>query len=58
VVLTVGPSGEVSATRVVDGSGNVNELAFEKIERNAGISDARFTLDLPKDVHRVTPPKL
>jgi outer membrane lipoprotein carrier protein len=58
VVLTVGPSGEVTATRVVDGSGNVNELAFEKIERNAGISDARFTLDLPKDVHRVTPPKL
>jgi outer membrane lipoprotein carrier protein len=58
VVLTVGASGEVSATRVVDGSGNVNELAFEKIERNAGISDARFTLDLPKDVHRVTPPKL
>lgn len=57
VVLTVGANGEVTATRVVDGSGNVNELAFEKIRRNAGVADARFTLDLPKDVHLVKPPK-
>jgi outer membrane lipoprotein carrier protein len=57
VVLTVGDAGEVTATRVIDGSGNVNELAFEGIERNAGVADARFTLDLPKDVHRVKPPR-
>ncbi|HET7754437.1 MAG TPA: outer membrane lipoprotein carrier protein LolA, partial [Anaeromyxobacteraceae bacterium] len=57
VVLTVGPSGEVTATRVVDGSGNVNELTYEKIQRNAGIPDARFALELPKDVHLVKPPK-
>ena len=57
VVLTVGAAGEVTATRVVDGSGNVNELVFEKIERNAGVPDSRFTLELPKDVHRVAPPR-
>jgi outer membrane lipoprotein carrier protein len=57
VVLTVGGSGEVTASRVVDGSGNLNELEYEKIQRNAGIPDARFTLELPKDVHYVKPPR-
>lgn len=57
VVLTVGPSGEVTGTRVVDGAGNVNELAFERIVRNSGVPDARFALELPKGVHIVKPPK-
>ncbi len=56
VVLTVAPGGEVTATRVVDGSGNVNEIAFRDIRRNVGLPDSAFVLDLPKDVHRVTAP--
>jgi len=56
VVLTVGEGGQVTATRVVDGSGNVNELAFEGLKRNAGLKDELFVLELPKDVHRVQPP--
>ncbi len=56
VVLTVGPSGEVTATRVVDGSGNTNEIAFRNLRRNVGLRDAAFVLDLPKDVHLVNPP--
>jgi outer membrane lipoprotein carrier protein len=56
VVLTVGPQGEVTATKVVDGSGNVNELTFTAIRRNPGLDDGRFVLELPKDVHRVTAP--
>jgi outer membrane lipoprotein carrier protein len=56
VVLTVGASGEVVATRVVDGSGNVNEIAFRKLRRNVGLADDAFVLDLPRDVHRVKVP--
>jgi len=56
VVLTVGPGGEVTATRVEDGSGNVNAIAFEGLRRNVGLSDAVFVLELPKDVHRVGAP--
>jgi len=56
VVLTVTGSGEVSGTRVVDGSGNVNEIAFHKLQRNLGLKDDVFALDLPKDVHLVKPP--
>src|SRR6266568_4826383 len=56
VVLTVGEGGQVTATRVVDGSGNVNELKFEGLERNVGLKDDVFVLDLPKDVHRVKAP--
>ena len=56
VALTVGDSGEVSATRVVDGSGNVNEIAFEKLQRNVGLKDDVFALELPKDVHLINPP--
>jgi outer membrane lipoprotein-sorting protein len=40
---------------VVDGSGNVNELKFTAIRRNVGLADSVFTLQLPGDVHRVTP---
>ena len=56
VVLTVGPAGEVTATRVEDGSGNVNAIAFEGLKRNVGLKDAVFVLELPKDVHRVSAP--
>lgn len=56
VVLTVGEGGVVTATRVVDGNGNVNALAFEDLKRNAGLPDGVFVLALPKDVHYVKPP--
>lgn len=53
VVLTVGPGGVVTATRVVDGSGNVNALTFEDVKRNPGLAESVFTLKLPKDVHYI-----
>ena len=53
VVLTVGESGEVLATRVEDQSGNVNAIAFEGLKRNVGLKDGAFVLDLPKNVHRL-----
>jgi outer membrane lipoprotein carrier protein len=56
VTLTVGPDGEVTRTRVLDGQGNVNDVAFEDIRRNGGIADSRFTIDLPADVRRLTMP--
>ncbi len=56
VTLTPGPDGEVTRTRVVDGQGNVNDIAFEEIRRNVGIPDARFVLDLPAGVRRLNPP--
>jgi outer membrane lipoprotein carrier protein len=56
VVLTVGGGGEVTATRVEDGGGNVNAIAFEDLKRNVGLTDGAFTLELPKDVHRITAP--
>jgi outer membrane lipoprotein carrier protein len=56
IALTVGPAGEVTASRVVDGSGNVNEVVFDDLVRNKGIPDARFVLELPKDAHRVKAP--
>jgi len=56
VELEVGPAGEVTATRVRDGSGNVNEIRFEDVRRNAGLSAADFEVALPKGVRRVTAP--
>jgi outer membrane lipoprotein carrier protein len=56
IALTVGPEGEVTATRVVDGSGNVNELRFSGVKRNQGLGDALFDVKLPKDVHLLAPP--
>jgi len=56
ILLTVGGSGEVTATSVRDGSGNVNEISFRNIRRNPGLRDDVFVLELPKDVHRVKPP--
>jgi outer membrane lipoprotein carrier protein len=56
VELEVGPAGEVTATRVRDGSGNVNEIRFEDVRRNVGLSAADFDVALPDGVRRVTAP--
>ncbi len=56
VTLTAGPDGEVTRTRVVDGQGNVNDIAFEAIKRNTGIPDARFEIELPAGVRRLSMP--
>jgi outer membrane lipoprotein carrier protein len=56
IALTVGPGGEVTATRVVDGSGNVNEIKFSEVRRNQGLPEAAFEVKLPKDVRRVEAP--
>jgi outer membrane lipoprotein carrier protein len=56
VTLFTGPDGEVRRTRVVDGQGNANDLAFSEVQRNAGIPDARFQLSLPEGVRRLAPP--
>jgi outer membrane lipoprotein carrier protein len=53
IALTVGPSGEVIATRVTDGAGNVNEVKLTGVRRNPGLSDSAFDVKLPKDVRRV-----
>ncbi len=56
IALTVGEGGDVRATRVVDGSGNVNEITFEDVKRNQGIPDSAFDVKVPKDARRVTAP--
>ncbi len=57
IALTVGKDGEVTATRVRDGSGNVNEIRFTHVRRNRDISDSAFDVKLPKDVHRIAGPR-
>ncbi|HET6438262.1 MAG TPA: outer membrane lipoprotein carrier protein LolA [Anaeromyxobacter sp.] len=56
IELVVAPDGQITATRVVDGAGNVNEIAFEEVKRNTGISDEAFEVKLPADVVRLAPP--
>ncbi len=56
IALTVADDGAVTATRVVDGSGNVNELKFSAVKRNPGLPDSAFEVKLPKDVRRIAPP--
>jgi outer membrane lipoprotein carrier protein len=56
IALTVGPEGDVRGTRVVDGSGNVNEIKFEDVRRNTGLADATFEVKLPPGVKRVGAP--
>ena len=57
VTLTAGPGrrGDPDPV-VVDGQGNVNDIAFEEIRRNTGIADARFELALPPGVRRLSMP--
>src|SRR5512140_508322 len=40
ITLAVAADGQVTATRVVDESGNVNEIQLEVVKRNAGLADA------------------
>lgn len=56
IELVARPDGQISSTRVVDGSGNVNEFSFEDVKRNTGIADAAFDLKLPENVNLVAPP--
>jgi len=56
VTLEVDPDGQVLGTRVVDGSGNVNEIRFREVKRNVGLKDAAFEVKLPAGVHRIAPP--
>lgn len=56
IVLEVAPDGAVRATRVRDGSGNLNEIRFEDVRRNVGLADSAFEVKLPKDVRRVAAP--
>jgi len=56
VALFVGPAGEVTRTQVTDGQGNVNDIAFQDLRRNAGLEDRDFEVKLPADVHRVQMP--
>jgi outer membrane lipoprotein carrier protein len=56
IALSVGADGEVTATRVVDGSGNVNEIRFSSVKRNRGLADAAFEVKLPKGVRLLAPP--
>ena len=56
VTLFVGPSGEVTRTQVVDGQGNVNDIAFEGLVRNAGLPDSDFEVRVPADARRVRMP--
>lgn len=55
VTLTVSPEGEVTASRVVDGSGNVNAMRFERVRRNVGLARGDFEVKLPRDVRLVGP---
>jgi outer membrane lipoprotein carrier protein len=56
ITLFVGPEGEVTRTQVVDGQGNVNDIAFADLERNTGILDADFEVRVPADARRVEMP--
>jgi outer membrane lipoprotein carrier protein len=56
IELTAAPDGQITATRVVDGAGNVNEIAFTDVKRNTGLGDAVFEVKLPEGVTRIAPP--
>jgi outer membrane lipoprotein carrier protein len=56
IALTVAEDGAVTATRVRDGSGNVNELKFTDMKRNPGLPDSAFDVKLPKDARKIAPP--
>jgi len=56
VALQVGASGEVTATRVTDAQGNVNEVRFSGLRRNLGLADSAFEVALPEGTRRLAPP--
>jgi outer membrane lipoprotein carrier protein len=57
VTLTVGLDGQVTATRVMDGSGNENAILLRDLRRNVGLQDADFEVKLPPDVRRLSAPQ-
>ncbi len=56
IELVAGAEGQIAATRVVDGAGNVNEIRFEGVKRNTGIPDSAFDVKLPEGVTRLSAP--
>jgi outer membrane lipoprotein carrier protein len=56
VTLTVGPEGQVTATRVEDGQGNVNLVELGDIRRNARLKDSDFEVRVPEGAHRLAAP--
>jgi len=56
IELVAAPNGQIQSTRVVDGSGNVNEIVFEDVKRNSGLADSSFDVKLPPNVVRIAPP--
>lgn len=56
IELVAGADGQIAATRVVDGAGNVNEIRFEGVKRNTGIPDSAFDVKLPDGVTRLSAP--
>lgn len=57
VTLTVGPEGQVTATRVEDAQGNVNLIELRDVRRNARLLDRDFEVQIPPGAHRVTAPR-
>lgn len=56
VTLTVGPEGQVTATRVEDAQGNVNFIELRDIRRNVRLRNADFEVRVPQGAHRLTAP--
>ena len=56
VTLTVGPEGQVTATRVEDGQGNVNLIELQGIRRNPRLQDSDFEVRIPEGAHRLAAP--
>ncbi len=56
IELVADADGQITATRVVDGAGNVNEIRFESMKRNTGIPDSAFDVKLPQGVTRIAAP--
>jgi outer membrane lipoprotein carrier protein len=56
VTLTVGPEGQVTATRVEDAQGNVNLIELRDIRRNVRLRNADFEVRVPQGAHRLTAP--
>jgi outer membrane lipoprotein carrier protein len=56
IALEVGASGEVTATRVRDAQGNVNEIRLSEIRRNPGLPDGAFEVRIPEGARRMAAP--
>lgn len=56
VSLEVGPGGEVTATRVKDAQGNLNEIRLSGTKRNTGLADQAFEVQIPKEARKISAP--